>query len=602
MSTSTGYQLEEPGISITELILEDVTFCDPNGAAEIREITRDGVVEDISNFEITWYYYENYEISTGPRVEFLNPGQYFVSARHIETGTESERKTFLLNDNTIRPVVDIIILNPNTSCDPLNPTGSIRAFVRGAYDEYNFDFIWFEGPSHDLKNIISFHTSSVSQLSAGIYTVEVRDFITGCHSLMSVYLPEEITQPQLNVEVQNSTDCQDNGEVQVVEILESGSIQDLNEYNFDFYNSENVLLAEGSTLFTQLSAGTYYVSATNIFTQCKSDLVKIDIINDYDTSGPSTNFTVIGPNPDFSRCENGPMTLEAQGGEYFRWYDARHEGELLHEGKAYTIENLQKSTSIWVSGYDPVCDLESDRKELSLKVISLPLITSVKADLEQAKITAEASGLIKWFLDDAELVGQNEQTIVAHTDGIYTVEVINGDCNESKSISFKGLSFSKPENIVKAPLIPNSTYQWSLNNQLIAHETFSTLNVSENGVYSVKIVFLEESEEVTKTHTLNYSIEVNDIETITGLPNSYEDPTIEIYPVPFDRFITINLDRTVQESVAVRMWDIRGHVKIDNKVMIKGDKVSLDIPELEKGIYFLEVIYSQGSFMSKIIK
>lgn len=214
--------------------------------------------------------------------------------------------------------------------------------------------------------------------------------------------------PDMNFTTKHNTSCLSaNGEVEITQVFEQYEYRELSDYDFFLFDSDHELIKKSSgPLFTELTGGTYFVSVQNKYTLCGNVASKLIINNDYNMSGPFSDFTVVGPNPEFSICESGSITLEAQGGEHFRWYNSAVEGDLLHERTTYTIENLQESRPIWVSAYDPICDKESDRKEVFIKVITLPLIASLTSNTELAILTTLANGDIKWFLDGEIIDGK----------------------------------------------------------------------------------------------------------------------------------------------------------------------------------------------------
>ncbi len=86
-----GSYSEESDVSIVEIFISNSNSCSPpNGYAKIYGITKDGVIEDISNFSITWY--DNYfnVIFSGHVISNMTPGSYTVSAIHRESGIASD--------------------------------------------------------------------------------------------------------------------------------------------------------------------------------------------------------------------------------------------------------------------------------------------------------------------------------------------------------------------------------------------------------------------------------------------------------------------------------------------------------------------------------
>src|SRR5690606_23706382 len=76
--------------------------------------------------------------------------------------------------------------SPNTSCDPLNPNGTLEvsAATNGVDAGNGSTFAWFVGdgttvPYTGTVAVVG-NTSTITDLSAGVYTVTVTDSNTGC--------------------------------------------------------------------------------------------------------------------------------------------------------------------------------------------------------------------------------------------------------------------------------------------------------------------------------------------------------------------------------------------------------------------------------------
>lgn len=588
---------EGPVVNITSIEIIPLTSCEPpNGGAEVFEITKDGVVEDLTNFSITWYNEYNDVISTGPILSNVQEGRYFAYAVHKESGMESANHEAYIFNNTETPFYAALI-ESNTSCDPLNPNGQITIFVDNQSHPSEHDYTWFEGTMDDLGDMLFSYHDRAFELSAGFYTVIVTDNNTYCQAAQTYEVLDATTTPEINFNIKHNSHCISNGEIEITEVIESGEIKESSDYDFRLFNSNKEFLQKSeATLLTGLSGGTYYIEATNRSTLCASAMLEVTLNNDYDMSLPSLDFTVEGPNPEFSRCGAGSMTLSAKGDEHFRWYHSEVENDLLYEGSTYTIENLEASGSIWISAYDPDCDKESARKEILMEVVSLPLITSLTSNTELAVLTAQVNGLINWYIDDALIEGENEKTIVASKDGRYSIEVTNGECLDMSFVDFKGLSFSQLNNLITAPQIAGATYEWSFNGTILGNEASHELPVSKNGTYSVTIIRESEPE------TLDYAIEVDNFDVVMGIQHSFSKNNMNVYPIPFKNSITIDLLEDNGEQVTIRLLTMNGKLIINKTGRAEDKNITLDVPNLDKGIYFLEILHSKGSYFHKIVK
>lgn len=605
-SSIKGAYLQETGVSIISFESVNSTSCSPPyGSAEILQISKDGVIEDISNFSITWYDHNNNVMSSGPSIANLSPGHYTVSAIHLASEVASSPLTINIHDESVYPLVSLIAYG-NTSCDPLNPNGYLEAFIHEQYEQYDpskYNFTWFEGTMHNPGNMVISNHDMAFELSAGIYTVEVMDNVTGCMTHASMEVFDDLKIPELNFSVKPNTSCLTNGEIEITGITEASISQNMNDYEYSLFNSNYELIKKSvSPLFTELTGGTYYLSVKNNYTLCESNKTEVIINNEYNMSGPSSDFTVVGPNADFSICGSGSMTLEAQGGEHFRWYNSALEGDILYEGAVYTVENLQESRSIFVAAYDPICTQESDRKEVLLKVVNLPLISSLTSNNEQASLVAQVNGDIKWFLNGEIIEGKTESSIVAYKDGNYTIEVSNSECLETNSIHFIGLAFSESESLISGPQILNASYEWSKNGLLLEQEKSHTLAVSENGSYAVKIVYEIESGGLKVQQNLAYAIEVNSLDVVMSTQSKVQSQNIKIYPIPFKATINLEFLQDIGEKFTLRLRNMNGKLIFSkDQLMLENKRLTLDIPDLEKGVYMLEVIHSKGSYISKVV-
>lgn len=243
-----------------------------------------GVVSASVGGSTTGYTFEWYDGSyvlptashTGAEYTGLAAGNYTVTATDDASGCTSDAVTVTLTQTT-PPVVTATLLANQTSCDDTQPNGSVTANVGGTTDGYSFE--WFYGQNTLAANSVG-TTNTITDLAAGVYTVEVTDDDTGCSSTEEVTVISAQVTPEITAVVSNTTTCNlDNGSVTV-----SVSYGDVGEYTFAWYDGESVKSTADYTdtdnVLDGLSPGTYTVQATHNTNYCVADAITVTVEDD----------------------------------------------------------------------------------------------------------------------------------------------------------------------------------------------------------------------------------------------------------------------------------------------------------------------------------
>ncbi|MCH7513500.1 MAG: gliding motility-associated C-terminal domain-containing protein, partial [Bacteroidetes bacterium] len=248
-----------------------VDFCNvDNGVIEARVTNH-----TVGNFRYDWTGPNGFT-ATGDRIENVEPGTYNVIATDIDAiFCTSFVETIAVEDNRQLPVLEVIMDNPMTYCDPERPNGQLTATVNG--EVVGFDFNWYNGSS--AAGQIMETTNIYSGLTAGDYTVVVTDQRTQCENQETREIEDAtITPPNPNATVlSNLTDCvTPNGEI---EADVNGNQQD---YIFDWYDGSSVGSSVDNTgeIYRELDLGDYTVTATDIITGCISEGVIREITDE----------------------------------------------------------------------------------------------------------------------------------------------------------------------------------------------------------------------------------------------------------------------------------------------------------------------------------
>lgn len=186
-------------------------------------------------------------------------------------------------------------------------------------------------------------------------------------------------------------------------------------------------------------------------------------------------------------------------------------------------------------------------------------------------------------------IGSNTYT----TSGIYTdvlVSLTNGcDSTVTSYFTINDSSVSTSASTLTANET-SATYQWidcNNGNAPISGQTNQNFIATENGNYSVII---------TKNNCLDTS-SCHSISTLNINENSFL-PTINIYPNPFYSQATISFNLEQKNSI-IKIVDLLG--KEMKSLNFTGKILILEIEDIPKGIYFLQIIDANKNVMNRKI-
>jgi hypothetical protein len=187
--------------NIVNVTAIDPLDCFPTGSVQVVEITIGGSTtltdppDDINTtFDYQWYKNsfpggllagESNSLLAGQL-----PDDYFVIVEDLITNCQSQPVQVVIKDATIvYPNVVIQQTVPQISCDALTGTAVLVSTVDGGQDDtnLNYTFTWF--PSLDLSGASFANSSTINNLTAGDYSVEVFNSLTNCRGSKFYILP-----------------------------------------------------------------------------------------------------------------------------------------------------------------------------------------------------------------------------------------------------------------------------------------------------------------------------------------------------------------------------------------------------------------------------
>ncbi len=288
---------------------------------------------DPADYTFFWYDGDQVKASpdyseTGPVLDELLPGTYTVFATNNATGCDvGSAQTVSVGNNT--PGIDIqqVVSNqvPPSDC---NSSGSLSVTISQTGNTQGFIVNWYEGnPPFGGSPLLSetdVFTSTLTDIQAGIYSVEAIDPVSGCSSIDSFIL-EFVDLHEIVVTPIDATQCEPvNGGLEI-----SIDTKGLDESDFimEIYEGPN---ATGTVLETlNGSSGQLNYNSALIYAPGEYTVVAINTAAGFNNcaSIPQTvaiGSTATGPvlavnsQTDNSACEgspyNGAIELSIDGG------------------------------------------------------------------------------------------------------------------------------------------------------------------------------------------------------------------------------------------------------------------------------------------------
>jgi gliding motility-associated-like protein len=314
-------------INTASIAVTDQTDCVSNGSATVTDILIDGV----SNAGVAGFTFEWLDATASPIAGAgngatiglpLSAGNYFVRATGNASNCVSSVTAFSVDDNILTPVITGNTITANTNCIGSTANGSIIIDVDGAAPSAtDFTIQWYSGTDKSTP-ISGATTATLPALAAGAYTVEVIDILSPgstCSSIATFYIVDDLPAYTINataIVITDQTDCSANGSAAVSDVMIDG-ISNAGVAGFTFAWLDNAGIAipgsgTNATIGTPLSAGNYFVQASNASSSCSSSLTPFTIEDNsvtpvvtINTLADNTNCSGASPNGAISVFVNG---------------------------------------------------------------------------------------------------------------------------------------------------------------------------------------------------------------------------------------------------------------------------------------------------------
>ncbi|WMN06136.1 gliding motility-associated C-terminal domain-containing protein [Marivirga arenosa] len=448
----------------------NTTTCNPfDGSIEVLLTEAAGTDKDDYSFTITKENeagdYDPVNIASHPTAGVigqnnyifgeLDEGNYIIEAINDLTGC-SVFYTETVGRNSVDPTFSIEERIPNTNCEASFANGSLELNIDNGANPNDYNIFWYEGTDTSTPLGTNIGTTAgingeiATGLIGGNYTVEVINDFTKCSTIRTFSLvdnPTIVSIPASEIEIDPITLCDtNNSRVVINNIFENSVVGDLNDYNFEWFDSDMTLISTARDSISGLDSGTYFLQATSTVSGCATSLIEfeierditepiitLDFANPEQCVDPSLGFLTVnasGPGASFSYAwyngQSASGTVAQNGPDYFD----------LTEG-FYTVEVFDSLTNC---SYVETYELVTEINPVNLSISATP-VTNCDAPNGSvfATVTSNGSAVYDYEWTDANgnIVGTTKE-IDSLAVGEYTVTAIDVDdpsCQNTATIT-----------------------------------------------------------------------------------------------------------------------------------------------------------------------
>ena len=346
--------MESRDVDITAtVVVTPQDQCDPiNGTIDVTTLFIDGVnvvtglSRNFSEFKIRVFndadttaggaFVGAFDVSTNnpPALTGLSAGNYFVYVIDRSTDCISDAIQAEILDNTVLPTVDVGITAFDTDCSGTGPNGELTASVVGGVVT-DFTWEWYVGTdTTDATGTLAanFTDNVANDLSGGqLYSVVAINNTSGCRGLATMTMESRDVDITATVVVTPQDQCDPiNGTIDVTTLFIDG--QDVvgtlgrafSEFKIRVFNDADTtaggafvgafdVSTNNPPALTGISAGNYFVYVIDRSTNCISDAIQAEILDN--TVLPTVDVSITAFDTDCSGVNpNGELTAGVVGG------------------------------------------------------------------------------------------------------------------------------------------------------------------------------------------------------------------------------------------------------------------------------------------------
>ena len=325
------------------------------------------------------------------------------------------------------------------------------------------------------------------------------------------------------------------------------------EIGTELNNTANIYFDNNAPVITNTTWNTIY--------ECTQELASIDLSEDM-------------------ICLNETITVE-NSEAYVEDYQWSWEGQNI--GNESSIEPLMDSTGshyILLEVSNPLCSVLDS---VLVNVAELPALETIENQEiclgDEVTIEASSDDTIEW---EGFGIGDTQTVSPTQTTTYVATATNDADCSTSAELvvtvnDVPDAEFSADNNLLTATSV--GTYQWYLNGSPIDGATTQSIEITEDGIYSVEVTNEWDCSAFSDEQFVSY----------VGVDSYSVLQQMVVYPNPAKDQVTIELPFG---ECQIRIFDVNG--QLVQEVRSSTDKLSLDVSQWANGMYEVVVVKASG--------
>ncbi len=355
------------------------------------------------------------------------------------------------------------------------------------------------------------------------------------------------------------------------------------------WSRDGILFNSTDTQVTASQSGTYTLKVSNS-TGCTitSNALTLTIPN-----APNINITPVG---NAVICSDSQVTYQvgSTSGATYKWFK---DGVAIN-GATQNSLAIKDSGTYYVMVDNGICAVASATRKVTVNPSPIAIIavgdtTFCSGDSTQLS-TNNIQGLVyQWYRNNNAVGGAITSVHFAKAPGVYTVKITEGPC-------FK---ISAPVTIVEKllPAVPTitrnvdvltsstaTTYQWYKNGLPISGSTSQSLNINGHGNYFVEVRGANGCKNMSAVLFV----------LPTGVNEFSYDYQVKAFPNPVSDYLKLQFPDYGMHQLQI--MDASG--RMIHSIFVDGSQSSIDMKEMEAGIYFVKIRSEKGSQIIRVIK
>lgn len=307
------------------------------------------------------------------------------------------------------------------------------------------------------------------------------------------------------------------------------------------------VLGATSNTFIAYNSGSYNVMVTDSNGCTNTSTAQVITANPL----PATTVSASGAT---TFCQGDSVTLSAPAGATYQW--TLNGSPIADATNAAYTAGAQGTYNVQVS--DGICSATSANTNITVN--ALPAATIIASDVttfcqgDSVTFSTATAGTYQWLLNGSNIGGAASSTYTANTAGNYSVAVSNAagcaDTSSAETVTVNALPSTPTITQSGATLTssPAATYQWYLNDTLVAGANAQDYTPTQEGDYTVVVTNAAGCEAASAPVAI----------LLTGIVDNTVSNGIIVYPNPYSDHATIQLTVSENSDVMIEVYSLTG--------------------------------------------